>query len=271
MAVRMNTQAIGRLEDNAVQGTLLALLHKHVECYPKFVIAGQWNPFLKNDRDLWKADLLGAGAVLVRCDALVTELRACFDQQSAFRVANLVFFSGRGELQITLPRRPRRNTTIKRHRDLWDDQGVPDERKNEVFPMELQDVDKQSPLLRAQQYLCTDLSEIRNGDRPLDMFVTATPRGVVVGAMDELRLSDIDHMISSAQLIAARFTHHRSAAEASVEIAWPAVPADDTLEIVDAAAPSMQVYVNVATVATATASAPLATNPGDSAQTSMTT
>ena len=251
----MNTLSATRAgaEENPVLSALLALLFKHVECSPPLMVVGQWEKFVRTDRDLWKVDLLGAGAVRVRCDKLAAELRVRFNEHSGLRLANLVFFE-RGELQVLLLRRPRRSLTTKRHRELWDDESVPNERKDEVHPMELQRVNPSSPLLRAQKYLCTDLSEIRNGDRPLDMNVAATPRGVVVCAMRELRLADIDHAISSAQLIAAKFTAHRSAAEASVDATWHAVDEGSgsasggppgALEIASVL-PVMQVHVNVA-------------------------
>ena len=103
MAVRMNSLAASRGEDNPVYGTLLALLLRHVECAPPLLVAAQWEKFVRSDRDLWKVDLLGAGAVRVRCDKLTAELRARFNEHSGLRVANLVVFE-RGELQVLLLR-----------------------------------------------------------------------------------------------------------------------------------------------------------------------
>lgn len=57
---------------------------------------------------------------------------------------------------------------------------------------------EQHPLAQVHTWLQQEFSDFRAGDRPLDMYLEAHARGVIVRNLDELRLSDVVFLAAGA-------------------------------------------------------------------------
>lgn len=198
---------------------LAPLLFRHTTCNPAPVIAAHFEKFIQRNGDLAKIDLRAAGVTVLRIDAFLDALRKAL-ARTPLHLSNAVC-SEKGVLELMVPQKPQRNIANKRHREVWaDEDWIEERRRDKVGGLELQHLDEKSPLAGVQQYLCTDLSEIRFGDRPLDMQIEASPRGVCVLEIHELRMSDVDYMLRHAQVISARFAPDTMTRQVSIEVVF---------------------------------------------------
>lgn len=198
---------------------LAPLLKKHIDCHPTMVVPAEWVRHFRQNQDLVNLDLSAAGATVVRLDALIADVRREADHRQ-LRLAN-ISLNADGDFELLLPRKPKRNLAVKRYREVWDNAHIHDDFKDDVIPLTLQKADPNSPLARARNYLCTDLSEIRFGDRPLDMAIEATIRGVKITGFPNLSLSDFDYILRTAQVISAKYAPEEDTRIASVEVIDP--------------------------------------------------
>lgn len=207
-------------QSDACLAHLAPLLFKYTVCSPAPAVAAHFEKHIQRDEDLTRIDLRAAGVTLLRMDVFLEALRKTL-ARTPLHLSNAVC-SEHGVLELFLPPRPQRNPASKRHREVWaDEDWLEDRRKDKVCTLELQQFDEKSPLARVQRFLCTELGEIRFGDRPLDMQVEASSRGVLVLNIKELRMSDVDYMLRHAQVISARFAPDNMTRHASVEVHFP--------------------------------------------------
>jgi hypothetical protein len=76
----------------------------------------------------------------------------------------------------------------------------------------------QHPLAQVQGWLQQEFSDFRSGDRPIDMYLEAHPRGVVVRNLDELRLSDITFLSNSADQLLRNYFIPDAAEQTHIDV-----------------------------------------------------
>ena len=79
--------------------------------------------------------------------------------------------------------------------------------------------EKTNPLALAQRYLCEDFTDFRGGNRPLEMKVGVTARGVTLHGLSELRLADLRFLQHRATVVAAQYIDKDSGVAPSGSVA----------------------------------------------------
>lgn len=207
----------------SVIGTVIAPLMAQHAKHPHLISAIQW------ERQITSADSLVTiplhGVKKLALSRFYTDLSHELHLQLPHSLRIASFSLDAFALKLNLLRRHGQLAT-KRSRNLQED---PD--REQVALLAITPVDEKTPLTTWQEYLLTDISELRQGNRPLKMSLTATPRGVTIHGLDTLRHDDFTYLFERARVIASRFTDGGLLEHAAIEFAVvPKTPTTSTEE-----------------------------------------
>lgn len=231
------------------RGIIAQMLLRYAIHEQKQVVAAQWEAHITISDDLYSVNLSHTTSLNVGELLSTLRSRLGLEKMTILNLTVAIEKEGVPTLRLLIKRR-RMHIGLKRPREVLVPQ--PTGGEGHLISFYIDDIpmtgqlDEKSSLARAQGYLRRDISLMRKGERPKNLLLETTDRGVLIRNLDILRMDDVDYFWERARTMARMFVPGSVEDNGAVFVLFPAITTKDDTNNNNDSKPEMQIALHIA-------------------------